>query len=62
MTISDLKAALTAAVNTLNTISVRGRDDLNHMLATISMLERIAREADAIGDPAPEPGADHDKE
>lgn len=41
MTIDELKNNLNAVVNTLNCIEVRGKDNLNRLLGTIMLLEKV---------------------
>ena len=53
MPITDLITQLNLVINTLNTISVRGKIDLSHMLgaiATLENLEKQLQEDDHAGD------------
>ena len=49
---TETKANLTNIINTLNTIEVKGRENMNRLLGCILLLERVVAEADA---PADEP-------
>lgn len=42
----DNKKALRTVVNTLNTIEVKGRDNMNHLLGAIMVLENLMAQPD----------------
>lgn len=44
MTPEQIKAALKIVVNTLNTVEVKGKDNINHMLGSIMTLEKVINE------------------
>lgn len=42
MTNAEIKKSLEAAVNTLNVVEVKGKDNMNHLLGVILMLSELA--------------------
>ena len=46
MTPEEVTKALLNSINTLNTISVRGEEDMNHLLGVILYLKQIIPEID----------------
>lgn len=51
MTLTEAKDTIKNVINTLNTVEVKGRDNLNHLLGCILALEQVAGNIDA---PTPE--------
>ena len=45
---SDLKTGLTSIVNTLNTIEVKGKDNLNKLLGCVMLLEKLIPELEKL--------------
>lgn len=48
MTKNELKTNLMTVRNTLNAVTVSGRDNLDHLLASIMTLERLIPQVDAM--------------
>lgn len=46
MTNQEIKKAIQMTINTLNTIDVKGRENLNHLLGSILTLENINNRLD----------------
>lgn len=44
----QMKANLISVVNTLNTIEIKGRENMNRMLGSIMLLEKIAQETEHL--------------
>lgn len=51
MTSEQIKANLISVINTLNTIEIKGRENMNRMLGSIMLLEKIARETEHLEAP-----------
>jgi len=44
MTIDEAKKNLASVINTLNTIDIKGKDNMNHMLGSILVIEKVIQE------------------
>ena len=44
LTSEQIKTTLKIVVNTLNTVEVKGKDNINHMLGSIMTLEKVINE------------------
>lgn len=51
MTPSQTKSNLVNIINTLNTIEVKGKENMNRMLGCILLLEKMAHEAEQNDEP-----------
>lgn len=47
MTNTEIKTSLQKVVNTLNTVEVKGEDNLNHLLGSIYVLKQLIANMDA---------------
>lgn len=47
----QMKANLISVINTLNTIEIKGRENMNRMLGSIMLLEKIAHEIEHLETP-----------
>lgn len=51
MTPEQIKSNLVSIINTLNTIEIKGRENMNRMLGSIVLLEKVIQDVDNIGTP-----------
>ena len=52
MTSEQIKNNLVSIINTLNTIEIKGRENMNRMLGSIMLLEKIAESINQENAPA----------
>lgn len=50
MTQDQIKSSIMAVINTLNTVEVKGRDNMNRLLGSIVTLEKLAAELEKEND------------
>lgn len=51
MTPAQMKSNLISVINTLNTIEIKGRENMNRMLGSIMLLEKVALETEHLEAP-----------
>lgn len=47
----EIKNNVQMAINTLNTVEVRGRENMNHLLGSIMVLEQVVQQITAMKAP-----------